>query len=218
MTPVRSPGHSPAALGYSRQTGALTGQHSRLPEGQACPVLRYGGVGRGPSADQMNGLLACPLVVRAPHRLAVDGPHLSGEQLGQPLAPLQEAFLELVRVQTGEHIAKGVVGRDSIGEDPLGRSRKERNHSSLLLPNNSTYTQESAPQMTAQRAMVMMSSSWCRLQRSILGSSKAPRHSPIEVFLPSLIAPPIHLHNPGFLLLAKSAIRNAIALHRPLVR
>ena len=59
--------------------------------------------------------------------------------------------------------------------------------------------------MTAQSAMVMMSSSWCRLQRSILGSSKAPRHSPIEVFLPSLIAPPIHLHNPGFLFLAKSA-------------
>ena len=41
---------------------------------------------------------------------------------------------------------------------PLGRPRKERNHSSLLLPNISTWTQESAPQMTAQMAMVMMSS------------------------------------------------------------
>ena len=38
---------------------------------------------------------------------------------------------------------------------PLGRSRKERNHSSLLLPNNSTYTHESAPQMTAQMAMAL---------------------------------------------------------------
>ena len=40
---------------------------------------------------------------------------------------------------------------------PLGRSRKPRNRSSLLLPDISAQTHESAPQITAQMAMAAMS-------------------------------------------------------------
>ena len=50
------------------------------------------------------------------HRLAVDGHHLSGQQASHRLAPVHKAFLEAVRVQPGEHIAKSVVGRDAVGE------------------------------------------------------------------------------------------------------
>ncbi len=64
----------------------------------------------------MDGLLACPFVVGAAHRLAVDGHHLSGQQLCHPLAPLHEALLEPVRVQAGEHVAEGVVRRDAVGQ------------------------------------------------------------------------------------------------------
>ena len=72
---------------------------------------------------------------------------------------------------------------------PLGRSKKVRNHSSLLLPNISTWTHESAPQITAQMATVMTSSNWCRLHRSILGSSKSPKYSIIDAPLPLSITP-----------------------------
>ena len=72
---------------------------------------------------------------------------------------------------------------------PFPSSRKVRNHSSLLLPNISTWTHESAPQITAQMAIVMMSSNWCRLHRSILGSSKSPKYSIIDAPLPLSITP-----------------------------
>ena len=51
-----------------------------------------------------------------------------GQQIGHRLAPLHEALLEPVRVQAGEHIAEGVVRRDSVGQ-----SKKVRNHSFLAL-------------------------------------------------------------------------------------
>ena len=58
---------------------------------------------------------------------------------------------------------------------PLGNSRKVWNHSSLLLPKSSTCTQESAPQMVAQMAMAMMSTSLWRRVRSTLGSSRSAK-------------------------------------------
>lgn len=56
---------------------------------------------------------------------------------------------------------------------PLGRSKKERNQENLAVPNASISAQLSAPQMTAQTAMVRMSSKWWRLVRSTRGSSSA---------------------------------------------
>ena len=64
----------------------------------------------------MNGLPARPFVVRAAHRLAVDGHHLSGQQVRHRLAPFHKAFLEAVRVQSREHVAESVVGRDAVSE------------------------------------------------------------------------------------------------------
>ena len=64
---------------------------------------------------------------------------------------------------------------------PPGSSKKVWNYSSLLQPNISICTHESAPQMIAQMAMVMMSSSLCRLERSILGSSKVAKQSIMDV-------------------------------------
>jgi hypothetical protein len=49
-----------------------------------------------------------------------------------------------------------------------------------LFPNNSTSTQPSAPQITAQRALTMISNSACRFVRSMRGSSKLPKWSLIE--------------------------------------
>ena len=76
----------------------------------------------------MDGLLACPVVVGAAHRLAVDGHHLSGQQVCHPLAPLQEALLEAllepVRIQAGEHVAEGVTGRDALGQIQIGQIQK----------------------------------------------------------------------------------------------
>ena len=73
----------------------------------------------------MDGLLACPFVVGAAHRLAVDGHHLSGQQVCHPLAPLHEALLEAllepVRIQAGEHVAEGVTGRDAFGQIQKGK-------------------------------------------------------------------------------------------------
>ena len=60
----------------------------------------------------------------------------------------------------------------------MGSSRKVRNHSSLPLPNSSTWTHESASQMA------MMSNNWCRLQRSILGSSNLSKQSIYGCALP----------------------------------
>ena len=64
--------------------------------------------------------LACPGVVGTAHRLAVDGHHLPRQRLRHPLAPLHEAFLEPPRVQSGEHLAKSVMGRNAVGQVQKG--------------------------------------------------------------------------------------------------
>ena len=73
--------------------------------------------------------------------------------------------------------AEGVVRWDAPS------SRKVRNHSSLLRPNNSTNTQESAPQMVAQMAMAMMSSSLCRLLRSCLSGWLTAGHPSVMLIV-----------------------------------
>ena len=63
---------------------------------RACPVPRYG----------VDGPLARIAVVGTPHRLAVDGHHFPGDQVGHRLDPGREALLELLRVQPGEDVAE----------------------------------------------------------------------------------------------------------------
>ena len=77
-------------------------------------------IGRGPGADQVNRLLARPIVVRTAHCLAVDSHHLARQKGRHRLGPLHEAPLELLRVQPGENVAEGVVGRDSVGQVQKG--------------------------------------------------------------------------------------------------
>ena len=60
---------------------------------------------------------------------------------------------------------------------PLGSTRNLSKNARLSLPNCSISTQSSAPQMTAQMAMVMMSSSSCSFVRSTLGSPNALKRS-----------------------------------------
>ena len=55
---------------------------------------------------------------------------------------------------------------------PLGRSSRFSNHSFLALPNISTSVHESAPLVTALRAMKMTFLSSWRLARWSLGSSR----------------------------------------------
>ena len=66
--------------------------------------------------------------------------------------------------------------------------------------------------MTAQMAMVMTSSNWCRLHRSILGSSNSPKHSMTDAPFPFLITPHITPKSLGLPSNDKPTIYNAIAL------
>ena len=66
--------------------------------------------------------------------------------------------------------------------------------------------------MTAQMAMVMSSSNWCRLHRSILGSSNSPKHSMTDAPFPFLITPHITPKSLGLPSNDKPTIYNAIAL------
>ena len=86
----------------------------------ACPVLRYGGIGRGPSANQMDGPSARLRIVGTTHRLAVYGHHLAGHEGRHRLGPLHETALELLRVQPGENVAEGVVGGNAVGQVQKG--------------------------------------------------------------------------------------------------
>ena len=72
-------------------------------------------VGRCQRAYQVNGLLAPGPVVGAAHRLTVNGHHFTLGQSGHLLGPPHKTALELLRVQTREHVAESVVGWDAVG-------------------------------------------------------------------------------------------------------
>ena len=52
----------------------------------------------------------------AAHRLAVDGHHFALGELGHGLNPLNETMLELLRIQPGEDVSEGIMGRDTVGQ------------------------------------------------------------------------------------------------------
>ena len=122
-------------------------------------------VGRSPRAYQVNGLLAPGPVVGAAHRLTVNGHHFTLGQSGHLLGPPHKQLWNCSGSRRENTSPK--VSWDGM---PLGSSKKLLNHSSLLRPNISICTHESAPQIVAQMATAMMSSSLCRLVRSIRGS------------------------------------------------
>ena len=66
--------------------------------------------------------------------------------------------------------------------------------------------------MTAQMAMATMSSNWCCLHRSILGSSKAPKYSMMDAPFPFFITPHLTSQTLGLPSNDKPTIYNAIAL------
>lgn len=74
---------------------------------------------------------------------------------------------------------------------PLGRSKKVLSQVSFVLPNDSISTHPSAPQRTPTIAMRMISSNWCRLVLSTLGSS-IPSKMLYRVFILSSIFYPRH--------------------------
>ena len=74
---------------------------------------------------------------------------------------------------------------------PLGNSKKGFSHDSFVLPNDSMSTHPSAPQRTPQIAMRMISSHWCRLVLSTLGSSRLSKMLCKLFVLSSSIFPPL---------------------------
>ena len=81
---------------------------------------------------------------------------------------------------------------------PLGSSRKVLNHSSLQLPKSSISTQLSAPQIVPQMAIDTISKRWCRLVRSILGSSNAWKYSTKGAPIASTITTPPQFRNHSY--------------------
>ena len=62
--------------------------------------------------------------MRVPHRLAVDGHHLALGDLRHGLDPRHKTMLKLLRVQAGEDVSEGIMGRDAArqlqeGLEPL---------------------------------------------------------------------------------------------------
>ena len=143
-----------------------------LPE--AGVVLVY------PGRNHVDGRLAAGGVEAAADGLPVDRVVVADRRLGHGVDPHSEGLLELVGVQRGENAAEGVAAqRPALGwlGMPSGRSRNDSNHSMLELPKSSISVQCSAPQMTEQTAMTMMScSSWSRV-RSTRGSRTRWKHS-----------------------------------------
>ena len=103
------------------------------------------------------------------------------------------------------HRLAGHEGRHRPG--PAGKTRRQecrgrecrevgpgkvRNHSSLPSPDISTWTQESAPQSTAQMTTAAMSGNRRRLLRSIRGSAKSRKRSMAGAPCPFTITPPLN--------------------------
>jgi hypothetical protein len=128
----------------------------------------HDGAGTGPGADQMERSLARRAVVAAASRFPIASHHLPAGRLHRRLHPGQKAGLEGGRIERSDHAADGVMRGDAVGN-----SRNCRRKASLRRPNASIATQESAPAITAQTAMVTMSSSRCRVVRSTRGSGNA---------------------------------------------
>ena len=97
-------------------------------------------VGRSPRAHQVNGLLAPGPVVGAAHRLTVNGHHFTLGQSGHLLGPPHKQLWNCSGSRRENTSQK--VSWDGM---PLGSSKKLLNHSSLLRPNISICTHESAP-------------------------------------------------------------------------
>ncbi len=98
-------------------------------------------VGGSPGTDDMNGRLADGFVVTASQRLAVDCDYLV--HCGDPI---QQALLELGRLDSGENGIEAIVRRNA-GAQVENLFEKSF---FLDLANSAIATKSSAPQITAQ--------------------------------------------------------------------
>lgn len=68
----------------------------------------------------MNRPFSLPFVIGVSGLLAIDGKHFSRRQATHRTRPVQEALLELFRVETSEHPIKGVMTRDALRQCQKG--------------------------------------------------------------------------------------------------
>ena len=73
-------------------------------------------IGAGPGTHHVNGGSARGAVKGVAQGLAVDGNDLSLGEIPDSLNPVDEAVLELPRVQASKDTGKGIMGRDPIGQ------------------------------------------------------------------------------------------------------
>ena len=73
---------------------------------------------------------------------------------------------------------------------PLGRARNRLSQSALASPNASTSSHESAPAITAHRAITRMSPSECFLVRSTRGSGRSAKYRAIDTSCFGITGPP----------------------------
>lgn len=116
----------------------------------------------------MQGRRIVPPILTAAHRLAVNGYHRSIGGGHQVLNPPEEGGLEGVRIEGGKDPTEGVVGGDHMRQGTTVSSQAR-----LAWPKRSISTKESAPQITPHKAIVMIASRSCRLQRSMRGSGRS---------------------------------------------
>lgn len=70
----------------------------------------------GPSPDHFDSSLVRGAVVAAPQVLAVNGDDLAFGKFSDALNPIEEALLEGVWINPGEHVADGVVRGNAVGQ------------------------------------------------------------------------------------------------------
>ncbi len=114
-------------------------------------LTKANGVRCGPGTDHVNRRLTAGGVVTAAERLAVDGDHLPAANLVQRGDPTEQTLLELRQIDGGEDRVETIMGRDA-----LLQIQNRENHAHCALPNSAMATKSSAPQMTAQMAIVTM--------------------------------------------------------------
>lgn len=73
-------------------------------------------VGRGPSADHMNGCLVTGSIKRASQCLAVDGYQSPFRRSSQGFDPREKKAFQCVRIHRGKHRAESIVRRNPLRE------------------------------------------------------------------------------------------------------
>jgi hypothetical protein len=84
-------------------------------------LAQYQPIRGGPGAHHVDRRLAAAPIMRTPQLLAVEGDHLATNQRTDGPHPVEEAGLELLRIEHPKDPPKGIMGRDPIREVEKGR-------------------------------------------------------------------------------------------------